>query len=81
MSHLVCTARAGMPDPYPFYFSRAKGTSMWDVDGNEYTDYNMGFGVLIEGHAHPLVVDAIKEQAEKGTDFDPNLPVHLCSCL
>jgi hypothetical protein len=50
---------------------------MWDVDGNEYTDYNMRFGVLIGGHAHSLVVDAIKEQAEKGTDFDPNLPVHI----
>lgn len=56
-------------DPYPFYFTRAKGTKMWDVDGNEYTDYNMGFGVLASGHAHPLVVQAIKEQAEKGTDF------------
>jgi glutamate-1-semialdehyde 2,1-aminomutase len=41
-------------DPYPLYFSRAKGTRLWDVDGNEYTDYNMGFGVLVAGHAHPL---------------------------
>ena len=56
-------------DPYPLYFSRAKGTRLWDVDGNEYTDYNMGFGVLVAGHAHPLVVKAIKEQAAKGTDF------------
>ncbi len=56
-------------DPYPLYFTRSKGTRLWDVDGNEYTDYNMGFGVLVAGHAHPLVVEAIKEQAEKGTDF------------
>ena len=56
-------------DPYPLYFSRAKGTTLWDVDGNEYTDYNMGFGVLVAGHAHPLVVKAIKEQAARGTDF------------
>jgi glutamate-1-semialdehyde 2,1-aminomutase len=39
------------------------------VDGNVYTDYNMGFGVLVAGHAHPLVVRAIKDQAAKGTDF------------
>jgi glutamate-1-semialdehyde 2,1-aminomutase len=56
-------------DPYPFYFTRSKGTRLWDVDGNEYTDYNMGFGVLAAGHAHPLVVQAIREQAKKGTDF------------
>ena len=56
-------------DPYPLYFARAKGTRLWDVDGNEYTDYNMGFGVLVAGHAHPLVVKAIKEQAARGTDF------------
>jgi glutamate-1-semialdehyde 2,1-aminomutase len=56
-------------DPYPLYFSRAKGTRLWDVDGNVYTDYNMGFGVLVAGHAHPLVVKAIKEQAARGTDF------------
>ena len=39
------------------------------MDGNVYTDYNMGFGVLVAGHAHPLVVKAIKEQAARGTDF------------
>lgn len=56
-------------DPYPLYFTRAKGTRLWDVDGNKYTDYNMGFGALVAGHAHPLIVRAIKEQAEKGTVF------------
>ncbi|MGA3110087.1 MAG: aspartate aminotransferase family protein, partial [Candidatus Bathyarchaeia archaeon] len=56
-------------EPYPLYFAHAKGTRLWDVDGNEYTDYNMGFGVLVAGHAHPLVVKAIKEQAARGTDF------------
>ena len=56
-------------EPYPLYFARAKGTRLWDVDGNEYTDYNMGFGVLASGHAHPTIVKALKKQAEKGTDF------------
>lgn len=36
-------------DPYPFYFSRSAGTKMWDVDGNQYTDYNMGFGLSLLG--------------------------------
>jgi glutamate-1-semialdehyde 2,1-aminomutase len=56
-------------DPYPLYFTRGEGTKLWDADGNEYLDYNMGFGVLVAGHSHPLVVEAIKEQAERGTDF------------
>jgi glutamate-1-semialdehyde 2,1-aminomutase len=56
-------------DPYPIYFTRSKGSRLWDVDGNEYLDYNMGFGVLASGHAHPVVVQAIQEQAENGTDF------------
>jgi glutamate-1-semialdehyde 2,1-aminomutase len=56
-------------EPYPFYFSHGKGTKLWDVDGNKYTDYNMGFGVLVAGHANPDVVKAIREQARNGTDF------------
>lgn len=56
-------------DPYPTYFVRAKGTRLWDVDGNQFTDYNMGFGALVAGHSHPAIVQAITEQAKKGTDF------------
>jgi glutamate-1-semialdehyde 2,1-aminomutase len=53
--------------PYPCYIERAKGSKLTDVDGLEYTDYCMAFGPLILGHAHPKVVQAIKDQAEKGT--------------
>ena len=56
-------------DPYPLYFTRSSGTKMWDVDGNEYTDYNMGFGALVAGHSHPAVAEAIIEQTKRGTDF------------
>ena len=56
-------------DPYPQYFTRASGTKLWDVDGNEYTDYNMGFGALVAGHSHPAVAEAIIEQTKRGTDF------------
>jgi glutamate-1-semialdehyde 2,1-aminomutase len=56
-------------DPYPFYFSRSAGTKMWDVDGNQYTDYNMGFGALVAGHSHPIVAEALIEQIKNGTDY------------
>jgi len=56
-------------DPYPMYFTRAEGTRLWDVDGNEYTDYNMGFGALVSGHSHPIVAEAMNQQIKRGTDY------------
>jgi glutamate-1-semialdehyde 2,1-aminomutase len=53
--------------PYPFFTKCARGSRLWDVDGNEYVDYCMGYGPLILGHAHPRVMEAVKEQLEKGT--------------
>ncbi|MEM4503141.1 MAG: glutamate-1-semialdehyde 2,1-aminomutase, partial [Ignisphaera sp.] len=38
-------------EPYPIYVSRAKGSIVWDVDGNEYDDYWMGHGAHILGHS------------------------------
>src|SRR6266540_5031992 len=42
--------------PYPIFFERGKGSRVWDVDGNEYSDYHNGFGVMAVGHAHPKIV-------------------------
>jgi glutamate-1-semialdehyde 2,1-aminomutase len=42
---------------------------VWDVDGNEYVDFHNGFGVMVVGHAHPLIVEAITERAGLGTHF------------
>ncbi|MDW5562481.1 MAG: glutamate-1-semialdehyde 2,1-aminomutase [Methanomassiliicoccus sp.] len=53
--------------PYPRYIASAKGSHITDVDGREYIDHCMAFGPLILGHAHPVVVAALKEQAERGT--------------
>ena len=46
-------------DPYPLYFSRGRGTKLWDADGNEYLDFNMAFGALGLGHSHPVLVRAL----------------------
>jgi len=51
--------------PYPIYLRSAKGSHVWDLDGNEYIDYMLCFGPLILGHAHPKVVDAIKKQLQR----------------
>jgi len=53
----------------PRFIAKAKGSHIWDVDGNEYIDYVCSWGPMILGHAHPSVVEGIKEQAEKGTSY------------
>jgi glutamate-1-semialdehyde 2,1-aminomutase len=55
--------------PHPFYIAEAKGAKLTDVDGNVYSDYWMGHGALILGHAPDRVVEAVAEQIRKGTHF------------
>jgi glutamate-1-semialdehyde 2,1-aminomutase len=51
--------------PYPVYLKKAKGSHVWDLDGNEYIDYMLCFGPLILGHGHPRVVDAVRKQLDR----------------
>ena len=55
--------------PQPVFIDHGKGSRIWDVDGNEYVDFHNGFGVMVVGHAHPLIVQAINERAARGTHF------------
>ncbi|HXC76501.1 MAG TPA: aspartate aminotransferase family protein [Candidatus Acidoferrum sp.] len=55
--------------PHPIFVERGKGSRTWDVDGNEYVDFHNGFGVMVVGHAHPLIVNAVSEQIAKGSHF------------
>jgi glutamate-1-semialdehyde 2,1-aminomutase len=43
---------------------RARGSKVYDVDGNEYIDFLLGYGPVLLGHCHPKVVQAVKERAE-----------------
>ncbi len=55
--------------PYPFYVDHAKGVNLIDVDGNTYTDYWVGHGALILGHAPDPVLEAVRAQIPRGTHF------------
>src|SRR5437870_8947906 len=55
--------------PQPVFIDHGKGSRIWDVDGNEYVDFHNGFGVMVVGHAHPLIVQSINERAARGTHF------------
>jgi glutamate-1-semialdehyde 2,1-aminomutase len=52
--------------PHPFFVSKARGSKIYDVDGNEFIDYCMAYGALILGHANEEVKNAIKEKLEDG---------------
>jgi glutamate-1-semialdehyde 2,1-aminomutase len=56
-------------EPYPFYTAKAKGSKLYDVDGNEYIDFWLGHTALILGHSPPPVVNAVKRQIENGTHY------------
>jgi glutamate-1-semialdehyde 2,1-aminomutase len=53
----------------PLFVERAKGSKIYDVDGNAYVDYVLSWGPMILGHAHPRVVSALKKAIEKGTSY------------
>ena len=54
-------------DPHPIVVRHAAGARMVDVDGNEYIDYDMGFGALFAGHMNPAVAAAVRAQLDDGT--------------
>ncbi|MDO8964767.1 MAG: glutamate-1-semialdehyde 2,1-aminomutase [Coriobacteriia bacterium] len=53
----------------PIFYDRAKGSRVWDADGNEYIDFVGSWGPMILGHTPDVVLDAVREQLAKGTSF------------
>lgn len=61
----------------PKYLVKGKGSHVWDADGNEYIDYNMGIGPLSLGYAYNKVDDAVKKQLEDGITFSLVHPLEV----
>lgn len=61
----------------PKYLAKGKGSHVWDVDGNEYIDYNMGIGPLSLGYAYDKVDEAVKKQLEEGMTFSLVHPLEV----
>jgi len=64
-------------DPYPLFMTDARGSRIWDADGNEYIDFDMAFGVLAAGHSHPILAEALQRRVVRSerTLFCPS-PAH-----
>jgi amino acid adenylation domain-containing protein len=56
---------------YPIVTDRAKGSKLWDLDGNEYVDLVNGFGQTAFGHSPDFVVAAVKQQLDTGFAIGP----------
>jgi glutamate-1-semialdehyde 2,1-aminomutase len=55
--------------PQVVWLSHAKGSKVYDADGNEYSDFHGGYGAMAVGHAHPKIVAAVTERVAQGTHF------------
>jgi glutamate-1-semialdehyde 2,1-aminomutase len=56
-------------DPWPIYLERGIGSRVWDVDGTEMIDFHNAYGSMVQGHAHPAIVRAVRERVGLGTHF------------
>jgi glutamate-1-semialdehyde 2,1-aminomutase len=53
----------------PVFIASAKGPCLYDADGREYIDFVLSWGPMILGHAHPTVIEAVREASLKGLSF------------
>jgi glutamate-1-semialdehyde 2,1-aminomutase len=65
---------AAVYSPGPVVLERGRGSHVWDLDGNEYVDFMMSFGALIQGHAHPKIVEVVTETIAGGSHFAAATP-------
>ncbi|WP_246101802.1 MupA/Atu3671 family FMN-dependent luciferase-like monooxygenase [Streptomyces cyaneus] len=71
-SRAVVGFRSGTKEMlYPIAGRRASGARLEDVDGNEYVDITMGFGVLLFGHEPDFVTEAVREHLSRGIQLGP----------
>lgn len=65
---------AAVYSPGPVVLDRGRGSHVWDLDGNEYVDFMMSFGALIQGHANPKIVEVVSQAMADGSHFAAATP-------
>ena len=70
-------------EPYPFFVKKAKGSKIWDEDGNEYIDYCAGYGAMLLGHRNSKVISSVAKQLKIGTLYGAptDLEVELATLI
>ncbi len=57
--------------PHAIYVDHGEGNRLWDIDGNEYIDFHLGYGAMVVGHAHPKITEAIVRAGAARHAFRP----------
>jgi 4-aminobutyrate aminotransferase len=75
-----------LPRAYPFVPVRGRGATVEDIDGNVFVDFCAGIAVNSTGHSHPVVIEAIKAQADElvhysASDFYPPIYARTCEAI
>src|SRR5215472_9927118 len=65
----VSTAFRALQQPVPICFDRGRGSRLFDIDGNEYVDYALGFGPMFLGHQPAEVIDSVSKQLSRGLGY------------
>lgn len=60
---------------YQISVEKSLGSKLWDVDGNEYIDIAMGFGLNLFGQSPPFVTQALHAQLDRGVEVGPQSPL------
>ena len=68
------TSNWQIAEPQPVWLSHGAGSRVYDVDGNEYSDFHGGYGVCLVGHGHPAIVKAVSDRVRRGTHFAQPTP-------
>ena len=58
-----------LPRELTIVLARGEGATVWDTDGRAFTDFTMGWGSVLLGHAHPAIVEAVRRRAALGSNF------------
>jgi glutamate-1-semialdehyde 2,1-aminomutase len=65
----IANGEFGLPPEKLVVIERGDGCRLWDTAGREYLDFSLGWGSCLVGHARPAVVQAVRKQAERGSNF------------
>jgi glutamate-1-semialdehyde 2,1-aminomutase len=68
---------AAVYTPGPVMLERGQGSRVWDIDGNEYIDFMMSFGALIQGHANPTIAKTACDAMAEGSHFAAATPAEI----
>ena len=60
---------------YQVAIERSSGCKLWDIDGNEFIDLAMGFGLNLLGQSPAFVTEALSEQLQRGVELGPQSPI------